>query len=316
MMARLGMDVDVVRRVGTQLNAQGDGIIALVGRVDAMVTRAASAWEGRRGQEFLHQWQTVHRPAVLAAAHATSGLGQSAVNNVEAQRTASALAGGAVLHGGFRSVMSELAQSEHQYASEVNDALHVAQGVLDQPLLAATLKPLGLFAVLGSNAALTGRYSNRYNSFARGVSRIVPSLGRDFFDYKQSLNGTFRVGGLADGLSRSKVLNHFNHVAGAIGVYNDAAPAFDANATVGQRISAVVKSTGDTLQSSDNPVAYLGGMALKSVNMSVEEASKADFSASGWSLVVNEMKRNPDVILESGADAFKEVFTKKIWEIM
>ena len=76
-----------------------------------------------------------------------------------------------------------------------------------------------------------------------------------------------------------------------------------------------VEVLADLFKTSKNPVAYLGGMAISSVDMAVQEGIKADWSEEGRLMVFDEIVKNPGVIVEEFGDAVGEVFGQKIWSI-
>jgi len=88
-MAFEGMDADVVYGLGQQLKNQENSIHSIVSAVDGIINQMEGSWKGSDATEFLSWWQQQHRPALMSAATAVGGLGQSAFNNVEQQRQAS-----------------------------------------------------------------------------------------------------------------------------------------------------------------------------------------------------------------------------------
>ncbi|MDA8282312.1 MAG: WXG100 family type VII secretion target [Actinomycetota bacterium] len=88
-MAFEGMDPDVVHALGQQLKNQEQAIRSTVSAVDGIINQMEGSWKGPDAVQFLGWWQQQHRPALLQAADAVGGLGQSAWNNVEQQIQAS-----------------------------------------------------------------------------------------------------------------------------------------------------------------------------------------------------------------------------------
>ena len=101
-MVRLGMDVEAVESVGRALKQRGDHVTAVVRAVDGLIETADAQWWGGRGREFVREWRTVHRPALLKVAGSVRGLGQSALNNASEQRDVSGSGGLATPGGGAR----------------------------------------------------------------------------------------------------------------------------------------------------------------------------------------------------------------------
>ena len=136
----------------------------------------------------MHQWRTVHRPALLRVAGAVDGLGQSALNNAHDQRGVSQGSAGAAtgLNPGSGS------------AGGIDDALH-ALGEHTGAVAWA-----GLLVGLGSNANLTGRYSRDAIAIRTALSNL--SCGRATLDdlrYKKWLNGPFTTNGILDTVHKS-----------------------------------------------------------------------------------------------------------------
>ena len=88
-MAFEGMDPDVVYGLGTQLKNQDSAIQTIVSSIDGVVCQIEGNWKGSDATEFMSWWQQQHKPALIAAATAVGGLGQSAYNNVAQQQQAS-----------------------------------------------------------------------------------------------------------------------------------------------------------------------------------------------------------------------------------
>lgn len=84
-----GMDTDVVYGLGTQLKNQDSAIQTIVSSIDGIVSQIEGNWTGKDATEFLSWWQQQHKPALISAATAVGGLGQSAYNNVAQQQQAS-----------------------------------------------------------------------------------------------------------------------------------------------------------------------------------------------------------------------------------
>ena len=88
-MARMGMDPDVVERIGTQLKSQAQQIESVIHAIEGLIGEARAAWEGPDAQQFNDWWNSQHRPALTNAQQAIDGLGQSAMNNAADQRAVS-----------------------------------------------------------------------------------------------------------------------------------------------------------------------------------------------------------------------------------
>lgn len=84
-MAFEGMDPEVVMGLAAQLNNQDNNIQSIVHQIDSIVSQLEGAWKGADASQFQEWWTSQHKPALLAAASAVGGLGQSAHNNAQAQ---------------------------------------------------------------------------------------------------------------------------------------------------------------------------------------------------------------------------------------
>lgn len=89
-MAQLGMDVDVVESVGKQLCTKAGQLKAITAAVDGLIFLAGGNWWGGIARQFVSDWRTVHKPAMVALATAAEALGKAALRNAKEQRSASA----------------------------------------------------------------------------------------------------------------------------------------------------------------------------------------------------------------------------------
>ena len=94
-MTLLGMDVDLVTGVATQLDGRAEAIGTATTDVDRLVDTAVSQWFGADAQKFVQEWQSQHRPALVAAMQALTQLSTTARRNVDEQRQASSGTGAA-----------------------------------------------------------------------------------------------------------------------------------------------------------------------------------------------------------------------------
>ena len=53
------------------------------------IGQAISVWQGNDATQFQDWWNSQHKPALMNASEAIAGLGQSALNNAQAQESAS-----------------------------------------------------------------------------------------------------------------------------------------------------------------------------------------------------------------------------------
>jgi surface antigen/uncharacterized protein YukE len=93
----IGLDVDAVKQLGTDLKAQASTLDRVSSSVDGLVNHLMQIWQGHDALEFHDWWTKQHRPHLQSASQAISGLGQSAHNNAAEQDQAS---GGGATSGG------------------------------------------------------------------------------------------------------------------------------------------------------------------------------------------------------------------------
>lgn len=90
-----GMNVDEVDQLGRLLQRNGDRLGQILGEIDSVLH--AVVWEGHDAGVFKSEWWPKHKASVQTAAQQLHGFGQSALNNVTEQRSASGEGGRASL---------------------------------------------------------------------------------------------------------------------------------------------------------------------------------------------------------------------------
>lgn len=88
-MAQVGMDIEQIRSVGAQLKGQAGQIEGVISAIEGLISQAIGNWTGNDANQFQDWWNSQHRPALQAAREAIEGLGQSALNNADAQEQVS-----------------------------------------------------------------------------------------------------------------------------------------------------------------------------------------------------------------------------------
>lgn len=88
-MAIVGLDVEQIRSVGGQLKGQAAAIDGVIASIEGLISQAIANWTGPDATQFQDWWNTQHRPALQTAREAIDGLGQSALNNADAQEQVS-----------------------------------------------------------------------------------------------------------------------------------------------------------------------------------------------------------------------------------
>lgn len=93
----VGLDVAPVQQLGSNLKAQSATLNSIVVTISAVVEQLGQQWQGRDAEQFREWWEQQHRPTMHMVCEAINGLGQSALNNAEAQSQASGGTGTPVL---------------------------------------------------------------------------------------------------------------------------------------------------------------------------------------------------------------------------
>ena len=95
MAQEVGMDVDVVRDVASKLEIQAQRLTSAIAEIDVSVSQVQQTWVGHDAEDFIGWWRNQHRPALLQAEGAVSGLAQSARKNAADQDQTSGAVGSA-----------------------------------------------------------------------------------------------------------------------------------------------------------------------------------------------------------------------------
>ncbi len=90
-MAIVGLDVEQIRSIGTQLQGQSGAIDGVMAAIEGLINQAIDNWTGPDATEFQSWWNTEHKPALQRASQAIHGLGQSAINNAGEQERVSSV---------------------------------------------------------------------------------------------------------------------------------------------------------------------------------------------------------------------------------
>lgn len=88
-MTRLGMNVDAIGTLATQLDGQAAAILQVMASVDGLVNKSQVEWRGVDAQQFTDWWRGKHRPTMQRVHDSIAGLAQSAKNNATEQQRAS-----------------------------------------------------------------------------------------------------------------------------------------------------------------------------------------------------------------------------------
>lgn len=86
----IGMDPAAVSALADRITGQATALQGVIGTVDGIVYQISESWQGPVATEFAGWWYRQHKPALLKATAAISGLATSAHNNTKQQDQASA----------------------------------------------------------------------------------------------------------------------------------------------------------------------------------------------------------------------------------
>jgi hypothetical protein len=89
-----GMDADQLRGLAAQINTDAQTLSGLVTTMTGVVAELTLFWQGPMVAVFEQDWQTKHRPSLLAAHDTLTGLHTHLVSNIDQQASASAAEGG------------------------------------------------------------------------------------------------------------------------------------------------------------------------------------------------------------------------------
>jgi WXG100 family type VII secretion target len=260
-----GMDVAAVQSAAAHLRGYAGTLDGIIRTIDSIVVQLDGAWTGHDAAAFLNWWQHQHRPALLTAASALDGLGQSAMNNADDQaRTSSADAGGSA---GSMAVGASAMAGIAGLAGTVFDGADGLDGVLDG---------VNIFT---RNASSSGRYTKEWDDVRNAFGPV--------FDYKQSsvLHAAHdnrvlsSIGDFAD-TGVGKAAGGVFSAAAFIGIGSSVARAGGdlADGSYGQAAMQSSSAVSSGLKMSKNPVLYLAGVNTAIWSQVANEASQVDWS--------------------------------------
>lgn len=185
-MARLGMDVDAVERIGHGLQADADRMAALTVRIDATVRRLTGVWDGRDSTEFVGTWWPQHKSSLQHVQDQIRGLGQSALNNVSEQRGASDSTGAAASGGSPGAPLGSA--DDGSFALQQAGLLHDGTDLVTS--MSNTSVPKA-FGVLGSVLGVVGVGVGTYDAVQAVRSGDLGAAAGDGVDVALSAAGFF-----------------------------------------------------------------------------------------------------------------------------
>lgn len=290
----VGADPDALDRLAADFDRSAGVLESTAVRVRASVH--ANPWAGAKATRFRNDWDQRHGPMLKRTALSLRTAAKQLRLQAQEQRQASSAGGGSTSWAaGHRGPSGDHVRPSSPFGSW-NDLRN--QFRLELGLLGIS----GAVATLGQNSGLVGRYP-------KGWDRLVDAS--DFFRYKRSLNGIFSVNGLGHAVDNLPGLGKIGAIAGGI----DLAVTASSFATTPSVLGAS-ETVAAGLKTSRHPVAYLGGMALSSINMAAEEATNTDWSPEAFRTAADFVgEQGPRVVVEELGKATVEVFTKRIWSI-
>jgi WXG100 family type VII secretion target len=86
----MGMDIEAVRQVAQQLQAQADEIENVITAIDQQIQTAGDNWNGTDADNFQAEWTGTNKPNLAQVATAVRELGQKADQQASEQESTSA----------------------------------------------------------------------------------------------------------------------------------------------------------------------------------------------------------------------------------
>lgn len=305
MSGMIGADPDALERLAGDFDRGAGSLESIVLRVRTSVH--ANPWSGARATRFRNDWDQRHGPQLKRTALTLRTAAKQLRQQAAEQRQASSAGVGSVPGMGRLPGVRPLPTLPWSLLPDGVTPVSPL-GPWDD-FKEQFAMPFGLLGVLGGAATL----GNNANLLGRYPHGLVGDLARSnaFFQYKRSLNGMFSVNGLGDRLDNIRGLGALGSAIGKLDLLADASRLATNPTPLG-----VSQTVATALKTSKNPVAYLGGMALSSVNMAAAEAGKTDWSPEAFKTTTDFVRANgPGVVVEELGKATVEVFTKRIWSI-
>lgn len=88
-MALVGMDVDVVKGIGRDLNAQATQITTTIAAINKLLGRAKDSWKGKDSDHFEQLWTSQYQSQLKKIQTDIEELSKSATKNANAQEQTS-----------------------------------------------------------------------------------------------------------------------------------------------------------------------------------------------------------------------------------
>lgn len=279
-MSLVGMDPEAIDRVAVGLGQQAAALDGIAQHVDVLVRQALHAWPGPDAEDF-HQWWThQHRPRLTAAAQGVHGAVANLREQVRAQVEASGAGQGHAGPGSSGGLFGWFATGY----STVKDAVGGAGW------------GMGL-AVAASRLPVVGRYPKSWpSSFGFLKYKSSPSLqwmhahAKDLGKANSFLKGAGVPFAAVDAAGGG-----WNIGNALFNTRTDGKAWFDVASTSLETGAGIAKTKGGW-------VGYLGGAAAQAWSEVASAAKQADFSADGFTMVAEELARDPWGSLKAGVD--------------
>lgn len=305
----VGADPDALDRLAADFDRGAGSLEQTAARVRTSVH--ANPWSGARATRFRTDWDQRHAPMLKRTALALRTAAKQLRLQAQEQRQASSASGGSTVpsttSGGPRDRVT--ASSPFGSWEDLQKQFQLEFGLLGV---------LGAAGTLGTNSSLVGRYPASWAALTDRMASVAHLGKLDLSDevkalmaYKRSFNGMFSVNGLGEKIDNIPGLGKLGALAGGI----DLAVKASDFATDPSLLGAS-ETVAAALKTSKHPVAYLGGMALSSINMAADAASETDWSKESFdSTFAYVREQGAGVVVEELGKATVEVFTKRIWSI-
>lgn len=290
----VGADPEALDRLAADFERSAGVLESTAVRVRASVH--ANPWAGARATRFRNDWDQRHGPMLKRTALSLRTAAKQLRVQAQEQRQASSAGGGSTVRSsGQLGASADRLTPSSPFGSwtDFQNQFRLETGLLSLS---------GAVSTLGRNSSLVGRYPKGWDKLAEAS---------DFFRYKRGLNGIFSVNGLGKMVDNIPGLGRIGAVSGGIDL---AVTASDFATT--PSVLGASQTVAAGLKMSSHPVAYLGGMALSSINMAAEEATKTDWSPEAFRTTTDFIRdQGPGVVVEELGKATAEVLTKRIWSI-
>jgi hypothetical protein len=292
-----GMDPEEVRRLATLLQGSAERLDAIRAEFEGLLR--GLRWIGSDADQLQSMWSTTGRRAIGQAAYCLREAGTQLRTEAAQQDRASAADAGA------STVTVDGGSPPQSWFNQGRAVLGQLRDSLDGSGYTALSTLIGAATVLGTvDKTITGAAG----FFKYNTSRLLfdnPFLKR--LDETPVMRG----------------LGKFDLALTAVERGTDIYHAFldpGQNATAAEKIDAVGSTAASGLKAygtnAGNPVAYLAGVATASWTEAASAATQVDWSVNGMKELGDAVVHQPGMVVDELGKAAKEVFTKKIWDIL